>query len=151
MNIRLDGLTGAEIIALLSEHLNDMAQVSPSKSSHALDLEGLRKPEITFWTIWDGSELAGCGALKKLDDHHAEIKSMRTARGCLRRGVASQMLRHILSDAKHRGFRRLSLETGSMVFFDPARKSYSSFGFEYCLPFGSYVDDPNSVFMTLEI
>ena len=151
MNIRLDDLTGAEIIALLTEHLNDMAQVSPPESRHALDLEGLRKPDITFWTIWDGSALAGCGALKKLDDGHAEIKSMRTSRAYLRRGVASTMLRHILADAKHRGYRRLSLETGSMTFFEPARKLYSSFGFEYCAPFGSYVDDPHSVFMTLEI
>jgi putative acetyltransferase len=151
MEIRLDDLRGSDIIALLNEHLNDMAQVSPPDSCHALDLDGLRKPNITFWTIWDGSALAGCGALKKIDDHHAEIKSMRTARACLRRGVAAHVLRHILVKAKLRGYRRLSLETGSMAYFDPARKLYSSFGFEYCSPFGSYVEDPNSVFMTLKI
>ncbi len=151
MNIRIDDLRGSEIIVLLNEHLNEMAQVSPPKSCHALDLEGLRKPDITFWTIWDGSALAGCGALKKLDGNHGEIKSMRTARAYLRRGVASTMLRHIIAEANRRGCRRLSLETGSMVFFEPAIKLYSSFGFEYCLPFGIYADDPNSVFMTLAI
>jgi putative acetyltransferase len=151
MDIRVDDLTGSEIIALLNEHINDMAQVSPPESSHALDLEGLRKPDVTFWTIWDGPELAGCGALKNLDDDHAEIKSMRTARAYLRQGVASQMLRHIVAEAEHRGYRRLSLETGSTAFFEPARKLYSSFEFEYCSPFGSYVEDPNSMFMTLEI
>jgi putative acetyltransferase len=151
MGIRMDDLTGPEIIALLNEHLNDMAQSSPSESCHALDLEDLRKPDITFWSIWNGSELAGCGALKKLDGDHAEIKSMRTAKAYLRRGVASQILRHILAEARRRGYRRLSLETGSMAFFEPAGKLYLSFGFKYCSPFGSYVEDPNSVFMTLEI
>lgn len=149
--IREDDLTGSEIIDLLTGHLNDMAQVSPPESCHALDLEDLRKPGITFWTIWDGSALAGCGALKKIDDAHAEIKSMRTARAYFRCGVASQMLRHMIAQAKIRGDRRLSLETGSMAFFEPARKLYLRFGFEYCSRFGSYIDDPNSVFMTLEI
>jgi putative acetyltransferase len=148
MQIRIDDLTGAEIIALLHEHLRCMASVSPPESRHALDLDGLRKPDITFWTIWDGADLAGCGALKQLEEWHGEIKSMRTAYGYERKGVASQVLRHILAEAKRRRYRRLSLETGSMNYFEPARSLYASFGFTYCEPFAPYKADPNSVFMT---
>ena len=151
MEIRVDDLSGPEIIALLHEHLRCMAQVSPPESRHALNLDGLRKPEITFWTLWNGSDLAGCGALKELDAHHAEIKSMRTASAHLRKGVASQMLRHIFDEAKRRGYRRLSLETGSFDYFAPARKLYASFGFTPCGPFATYKEDSNSVFMTKEI
>jgi len=151
LEIRMDDLTGAEIIALLEEHLRCMAAASPPESRHALNLDGLRQPGITFWTIWSGSDLAGCGALKELDNQHGEIKSMRTAYAHQRRGVASQMLRHILEEAKRRGYRRLSLETGAMDYFDPARRLYASFGFARCGPFGNYVLDPNSVFMAKEI
>lgn len=151
MEIRVDDLSGPEIIELLHEHLRCMEQVSPPESRHALNLDGLRKPEITFWTIWNGSDLAGCGALKELDAHHAEIKSMRTASAHLRKGVASQMLRHIFDEAKRRGYRRLSLETGSFDYFAPARKLYASFGFTPCGPFATYKEDPNSVFMTKEV
>lgn len=148
LDIRTDDLRGAEIIALLQEHLDEMYRVSPPESVHALDLDGLRRPDITFWSAWLGGELAGCGALKELSTEHAEIKSMRTAWTHQRKGVASTVLRHILGEAQRRGYRRLSLETGSMAHFDPARRLYASFGFEYCGPFGQYVDDPNSVFMT---
>jgi putative acetyltransferase len=148
MEIRLDDLQGAEIQALLQEHLLAMAQVSPPESRHALNLDGLRQPAISFWTLWDGALLAGCGALKELDSQHAEIKSMRTAQTYLRRGVASTLLRHLIAVAALRGYRRLSLETGSMAYFAPARALYESFGFDYCEPFASYRDDPNSVFMT---
>jgi putative acetyltransferase len=148
MEIRVDDLSGAQILALLDEHLRCMAMVSPPESRHALNLDGLRQPGITFWTIWNDSELAGCGALKELDATHGEIKSMRTAYAFQRKGVASQMLRHIIDEAKRRGYRRLSLETGSMRYFDPARRFYAKFGFQSCGPFGSYREDPNSVFMT---
>jgi putative acetyltransferase len=151
MEIRLDDLAGPEIIALLREHLRCMALISPPESRHALDLDGLRKPEITFWTIWSGSDLAGCGALKELNKEHGEIKSMRTAYAYQRKGVASQMLRHLIAEAERRGYPRVSLETGSMDYFAPARKLYASFGFRFCGPFGSYRDDPNSLFMTREI
>ena len=151
MQIRVDNVTGLEIIALLHEHLRCMAMVSPPESRHALNLDGLRKPEITFWTIWNGNNLAGCGALKELSNEHGEIKSMRTATAHLRKGVASKMLTHIIEEAKRRSFRRLSLETGAMPYFDPARKLYARFGFTYCGPFANYVADPNSVFMTKEI
>lgn len=148
MEIRVDDLSGAEVIELLHEHLRCMAQVSPPESRHALNLDGLRKPEITFWSIWNGPDLAGCGALKELNQQHGEIKSMRTAYVYQRKGVASQMLRHLIEEAKRRGYCQLSLETGAMEYFEPARKLYASFGFTYCGPFATYVKDPNSVFMT---
>jgi putative acetyltransferase len=151
MEIRVDDLSGREIIELLREHMRCMERVSPPESRHALNLDGLRKPGITFWTIWNGSDLAGCGALKELPSQQGEIKSMRTASAYLRKGVASQMLRHIVDEAKRRGYRRLSLETGAMAYFEPARKLYSSFGFICCGPFATYIEDPNSVFMTKEI
>jgi putative acetyltransferase len=148
LRIVVDDLQGPEIIALLQEHLAEMHRVSPPESVHALDLPGLRKPEITFWTVWLGAELAGCGALKELGPDHGEIKSMRTAHQHKRKGVAACMLRHILEEAARRGYRRLSLETGSLPHFAPARSLYAAFGFRGCGPFGDYVDDPNSVFMT---
>ena len=151
MDIRIDDLRGPQIIALLQEHIRCMERVSPPESRHALDLDGLRKPEITFWTLWNGADLTGCGALKQLDPHHGEIKSMRTSATHLRKGVASQMLRHIIDEAKRRGYRRLSLETGAVAYFEPARTLYANFGFAKCEPFATYKPDPNSVFMTKEI
>ena len=148
MDIRVDDLSGPEIAALLEEHIVDMRAVSPPESKHALDLDGLRQPDITFWTAWDGGALAGCGAIKVLDAQHAEIKSMRTAFAHRHRGVASALLRHIIDEARKRRIQRLSLETGSMAFFDPARRLYAQFGFIYCGPFADYREDPNSVFMT---
>lgn len=141
----------AEIAALLREHLATMARHSPPESIHALDIEGLRAPEITFWSVWDGTTLAGCGALKQLDPSHGEIKSMHTASAFLRKGVASTLLEHILAESRRRGYVRLSLETGSMPAFIPARSLYSQFGFEACGPFADYIDDPNSTFMTREL
>ncbi|WP_413472680.1 GNAT family N-acetyltransferase [Shewanella baltica] len=151
MKITLDDLTGPEIAALLQEHLDDMRATSPPESVHALDLDGLRQPNIRFWTLWDGNNLAGCGALKWLDAEHAEIKSMRTAAPYKQQGIASKILQHLINDAKSTGIKRLSLETGSMDFFNPARLLYSKFGFESCGPFADYRLDPNSVFMTKKI
>lgn len=148
MEIRLDDLSGAEIHALLDEHLQSMRSISPPESVHALDLEGLRRPEISFWTVWSGTRLLGCGALKELNARHGEVKSMRTAGGHRRSGVARAMLMHIIAEARKRGYARLSLETGSQTALEPARKLYEGFGFSYCPPFEGYVEDPNSVFMT---
>lgn len=148
MDIRIDDLTGSQIHALLQEHLRDMAELSPPESIHALDLDGLRRPDIRFWTVWEKDQLLGCGALRELDSTHGEIKSMRTAEAHRRKGVATRMLGHILDEASRRGYRRLSLETGSMAGFAPARTLYAQFGFVECAPFGDYVEDPNSVFMT---
>ncbi|MDG2537089.1 GNAT family N-acetyltransferase [Dyella jiangningensis] len=149
--IRLDDLRGPEIAALLQEHLDDMKLHSPPESIHALDLEKLRRPEITFWSLWQDGELLGCGAIKQLDATHGEIKSMRTSNRHRRKGVAARMLQHILDEAKRRGYQRLSLETGSPAAFVPARELYARFGFRYCGPFADYVDDPYSVFMTREL
>ncbi len=151
MEIKRDDLTGPEVQALIGEHLQGMFEHSPPESVHALDLDGLRKPEITFWSAWEEDRLAGCGALKELDPEHGEVKSMRTSSAFLRRGVASRMLEHIIGEAKRRGYRRLSLETGSMEAFEPARRLYDRYGFEYCGPFAEYAEDPNSVFMTKEL
>jgi putative acetyltransferase len=151
MDIRVDDLNGPEIIQLLQEHLHSMTLHSPPESIHALDIEKLRKPDITFWTVWQDSKLMGCGALKELDAAHGEIKSMRTASAHLRKGVATAMLNHILGEARKRSYRRLSLETGSMEAFAPARSLYARFGFKPCSPFADYVEDPYSVFMTIEL
>jgi len=124
---------------------------SPPESVHALDLEALRKPEITFWSVWQESELVGCGALKELDAHHGEIKSMRTASPHVRKGVATRLMCHILEEATRRSYRRLSLETGSADAFSPARRLYIRFGFQQCGPFAEYVEDIYSVFMTREL
>lgn len=150
MEIKRDDLTGSQVIELIREHLQGMAKNSPKESIHALDLDALRKPEITFWSAWDGEELLGCGALKELDDQHGEVKSMRTSSAHLRKGVARQILQHIIEVATQRGYQRLSLETGSMDAFEPARKLYTNLGFHFCQPFSDYKEDPNSVFMTKE-
>ncbi len=151
MEIRLDDLRSSEIIELLAEHLRCMALASPPESCHALNLDELRGPDVTFWSMWDGAELAGCGALQELDQAHAEIKSMRTAYAYQRQGVGSQIVRHLMAEARRRGYRRLSLETGAQDYFEPARRLYAGFGFVPCKPFGSYTEDPNSVFMTKEL
>jgi putative acetyltransferase len=146
--IRLDDLAGPEIRSLLEEHLRSMHELSPPESVHALDLAALRKPEIAFWTAWSRGELLGCGALKELDPTHGEVKSMRTASARRRTGVGRAMLTHIILEARTRSYARLSLETGSMEAFAPARRLYESFGFTSCAPFADYTEDPNSVFMT---
>lgn len=151
MKIEIDDLSRPEIHALLNEHLESMYQLSPPESVHALDLENLRKPGVTFWSAWDGSVLLGCGALKELDRKHGEIKSMRTPNTLRRRGAGRAILAHIIEVARSRTYERLSLETGAMAAFTPAQRLYESFGFTYCGPFGEYVEDPNSVFMSLRL
>ena len=146
--IRVDDLRGPEVATLLQEHLDEMALYSPPESIHALDLGRLRRPEITFWTVWQNGELVGCGAIRQLDATHGEIKSMRTSYRHRRKGVAAVMLQHILDEAVQRNYRRLSLETGSPAAFEPARQLYARYGFTYGPPFGDYVEDVYSVFMT---
>jgi len=148
MEIRIDDLRGPEIARLLQEHLRNMALHSPPESIHALDLEALRHPDITFWSVWQDFELIGCGALKQLDERHGEIKSMRTATAHRKKGVAARLMMHILEEAGRRSYQRLSLETGSMAAFAPARNLYARFGFVFCGPFADYLEDPHSVFMT---
>ena len=151
MDIRVDDLAGPEIAELMQQHLRSMAKYSPPESIHALDLDELRRPEVTVWSGWRGGELLGCGALKELDCRHAEIKSMRTAIGHQRKGVAAGLLKHILNEAKNRHYKRVSLETGSMAAFSAAHKLYVGFGFKECEPFADYLEDPYSIFMTKEL
>jgi len=151
ITIKKDDLTGPEIADLLSEHLRTLFEVTPVKSRHALNLEQLRGPQITFWTAWIDRDLMGCAALKELNGEHGEVKSMRTAKAHLRKGVASALLEHLIAEARRRGYRRLSLETGAMPYFKPAQALYRNFGFTACPPFATYGDDPNSVFMTKEL
>jgi putative acetyltransferase len=148
VEIRRDDLRGDQVLALIAEHLRGMHAASPAESVHALGVEALRGPEITFWSAWEGAELLGCGALKELDPRQGEIKSMRTAAPHLRKGVAAAMVRHIVEEATRRGYTRLSLETGSMDEFAPARTLYAKYGFTVCGPFADYGDDPNSTYMT---
>ena len=151
IEIRADDLRGADVAALLQEHLDDMHRHSPPESVHALELDTLRRPEITFWVVRDGDALLGCGALKQLDPRHGEIKSMRTANVHRGRGVGALMLEHIVAEARRRGYARLSLETGTPAAFDPARRLYARYGFVECGPFAGYAPDPYSTFMTLEL
>mgnify|MGYP001294792014 CR=1 FL=1 len=148
MHIIIDNLQGREIRALLEEHFAGMLASSPADSCHFLDFDGLRAGNVTFWSIWDGESLAGCGALKEIGPDHGEIKSMRTHKAHLRKGAASQMLEHIIATAKERGYSRLSLETGSAPAFEPALSLYRAYGFTDCPPFADYKPDPFSIFMT---
>ena len=148
VQIVVDDLTGPQIASFLDEHVREMLSITPPESKHALDLETLRGPGITFWSVMDGGTVVGCGALKRLDASHAEVKSMRTRPARKRSGIASMLLEHIITEARRMGFTRLSLETGSAEFFAPARRLYQKFGFEYCEPFADYRPDPLSVFLT---
>ncbi|MCX8942896.1 GNAT family N-acetyltransferase [Vibrio parahaemolyticus] len=151
MRIEIDNLERQQVLALLEEHLQDMYATSPPESVHALDVSKLKLPSITFWTGWDGEQLLGCVAMSQLEDGHAELKSMRTTPSARKQGVASRLLNHVIEQAKHQGIQRLSFETGSMAFFEPAHRLYEKHGFVYCEPFGDYQPDPNSRFMTLAL
>jgi putative acetyltransferase len=143
------GLDDPRVVALLLLHLTRARAETAPGSAHALDLSGLRTPDVSFWSAWEGDELVGVGALKRLSPEHGEIKSMHTAEMARGRGVGSALVRHIMARARERGMRRLSLETGSWAYFLPARALYARHGFVECGPFGDYRDDPNSVFMTI--
>jgi putative acetyltransferase len=147
MDIRLDDLTGVEIVDFLSEHLHDMRAITPEGSVYAHDLSRLRAPDVTFWSAWQGEDLVGCAALKELDSESGEVKSMRTVTTWRRRGVAAALLRHVVAEAVRRGYRDLYLETGATPAFDAARKLYATHGFEPCGAFGDYTDDPHSFYM----
>jgi len=151
MRIELDDVSRPAVIALVEYHLRSMHEISPPDSVFALDLSGLKHPSVTFWTVWDDDKLLGMGGLKQLDAEHGEIKSMRTAPTALRRGVARATLDHILSEARARGYRRVSLETGSNAPFAPAWALYERAGFVPCSPFGSYSDINFSRYFTIEL
>ena len=151
MKIQIDNLESIEVKQLLLEHHEDMLKHSPPESVHALDLSSLKTPDVTFWTAWINGELAGCGALKKLNEKHGELKSMRTSQSFLRKGVAAKLLTHILEAAKAQSIVKVSLETGTMKAFSPAQELYKNFGFEVCQPFSNYQEDPYSMFLTKAI
>lgn len=151
MTIRPGGLDDPRVQALLEHHVRSARAETAVGSAHALDLSSLRSADMTFWSAWDGDTLLGVGALKRLSQSHGEIKSMHTSEAWRGVGVGTAMLRHIIDAARAMGMARLSLETGSWPYFHPARSLYRKHGFVECPPFGDYVPDPNSVFMTLEL
>jgi len=146
-----DDLTHPQVVALVKLHLHSAFENSPPGAVFALDLSGLRDPAVTLWTAWDGDTLLGMGALKQLDATHGEIKSMRTAPDQLRRGVAGRVLDHLLAEARARGYRRLSLETGSNEPFAAARALYERIGFTETGPFADYTDTGFSRYYTMTL
>ncbi len=151
VDITPDDLTGPEIEAFLEAHVAQLRSMGPPESTHALDLAGLRAPDVRFWSAHDAGELVGCVALKRLDTRHAELKSMRTAAHRTREGIAGRLLDFVLEEARSAGYERVSLETGSYAFFHPAHALYRTHGFVDCEPFGSYRPDPLSTFLTREL
>lgn len=134
--------------AFLQGHLDELAPTAPAESRHALDPDGLQAPNVRLWVAHDGKGIVGTGALAALAPGHEELKSMRTDPQRRGQGVGARILEQLLHDARGRCIRRISLETGSMEFFAPARALYTKAGFVLCSPFGPYREDPNSVFMT---
>ncbi len=148
IEIRVDDLAGEAIRALIAFHLDGMHDTSPPESVHALDIDGLRHPSITFWSAWIGGELAGIAALKSIDAERGELKSMRVDDRFRGSGVGRALLRHLIAEARRSGMTSLWLETGSPDDFVPAQRLYESEGFTRYGPFEGYTDDPFSVFMT---
>ena len=151
MEIREDDLTGEAVRGVIRAHLDQMFSQTPAESVHALDLSGLTAPGVTFWSVWDGGEIVGCGALKELDPRHGEIKSMHTLARFRGKGYGRAMLTHILAEARRRGYRRLSLETGNTALFRTAQTLYRTAGFTETGPIPGYGPDPHSCFLTLEL
>ena len=151
MDIKVDNLASGEVIALLEEHLADMYATSPAESVHVLYVEALNNPAVTFYSCWQDEKLLACAALRKLDKNHVELKSMRTASNARNLGIASLLLQHLITVATANNYHKISLETGTMDFFKPARALYKKFGFTCCQPFGDYQLDPNSHFMSYKI
>jgi len=151
MNILPGGLDDPRVQDLLEHHTRTARAETVIGSAHALDLAGLRASDVTFWSAWEGDSLVGVGALKRLTPVLGEIKSMHTAESCRRSGVGTAMVTHILDAARTMGITRISLETGSWPYFAPARALYRKHGFVECPPFGDYVEDDNSVFMSLDL
>jgi len=148
VEIQSADLETPEFAALIDTHAELMLSLSPPGSCHFLPMDGLKRPDVTVWEMRDGEALVGCGALQHLSDTHGEVKSMHTLAAYRGAGLGRRMLEHVIAVARQRGYTQLSLETGSMDGFKPSRTLYHSFGFEICPPFGDYVEDPNSVFMS---
>ena len=151
LEIELDDPRADDVVALVERHLAFANDHTPPEDVHALDLDGLLDPAVTFYSARRERRLLAIGALKELDDAHGELKSMHTVEEARGQGVGRAMVDHLLGVARHRGYRRVSLETGSMDAFVPARSLYERSGFTPCEPFGDYVESRNSAFMTLVI
>lgn len=151
MRIVEGGLDHPRVLELVHAHTARARAETGRGSDHALDNSALASPDVTFWSAWEGEELLGIAALKRLSEDHGEVKSMHTAQAARGRGVGTALLRHIIAAAQDGGMSRLSLETGSWPYFAPARALYARNGFVECPPFGDYRPDPNSVFMTLAL
>lgn len=151
MDISYDDPTRPDVTALLAEHLADMFATSPADSVHALDVAALQAPGVSFWTARRDEVLLGCAAMKELDPSHGEVKSMRTTTISRGTGVGSALLLHLIAEARSRGYTRLSLETGTEDYFEPAHTLYLRHGFVSTGPFADYTEDPNSAYFTLEL
>ncbi len=151
IEIRRDKSVSPQVLPLLQRHLDLMHASSPPESVHALDPAALDTPDVAFFTLRDSDTVVGMGAIKRIDPTHAEIKSMHVVAEARGRGLAAQLLDHLLAEAQSLGYGRLSLETGVEPVFAPARALYERAGFAYCGPFDGYLEDPNSVFMTRAI
>lgn len=151
MEIREDDLTHAAVHALIRLHTAEARASTPQENAHALDLHAFRTPGTTLFTAWNGAELLGMAALRRLDAGHAEVKSMRTAPGHLRRGVARALLEHVVAAARAQGMTRLSLETGTHPMFAAANCLYEAHGFIDGPVFGGYPPSAHNRFMTREL
>lgn len=148
MHMKVGDLNDSAVHKLLQEHIDDMFRTSPPESVHTLDLDSLKKPDISFWCLYNNQALVGCVALKEHDNSMAEIKSMRTSNASRGTGAGKVLMEYLLEVARQRGYNALNLETGSQDFFEPARRLYLKYGFAVCGPFADYCLDPNSVFMS---
>ena len=151
MLIKIDDLNDGKVIELMEEHLADMYATSPPESVHALDIEALKSPGITFFSARENELLAGCVALKELSKTKLELKSMRTSHSFRNKEVASKLLTFVINLAKEKKYKIISLETGTQSYFDPARNLYKKFGLQDCEPFSNYQLNPNSHLMNLKL
>jgi putative acetyltransferase len=150
-SINQDDPRNEDVVSLLQRHLDFARSVTPPEDVHALDLDGLSGPDITFVSLRDGERLLGIGAIKQLDPIHVELKSIHTAQEARGKGVGRAIVEHLIGLARERGAGRVSLETGSMDEFAPSRSLYSRVGFVECGPFAEYVPSRNSTYMTMEL
>ena len=146
-----DNFDDPQVNELLTKHFIELRSVSPAGSTHVLDIQGLKDQSIKFWSLWENDELIGCGALKFLDENHGEFKSIRVADKFRKKGTGEKIFDHLIKKVKEIGIKKISIETGSGKYFEPARKLFKKFNFQLCKPFAHYKDDPNSCFYTKDI
>ena len=146
-----DNFDDPQVNELLTKHFIELRSVSPAGSTHVLDIQGLKDQSIKFWSLWENDELIGCGALKFLDENHGEFKSIRVADKFRKKGTGEKIFDYLIKKVKEIGIKKISIETGSGKYFEPARKLFKKFNFQLCKPFAHYKDDPNSCFYTKDI